>query len=76
MGRKSKSEGLYVFVWLIHFAIQLKIKHKLVVCFYSHVYLLRSRASVNKGWDVTSNGIQSASLMEEQGAQRNQNEGS
>ena len=34
MGRKSKKEGIYLYVWLIHIAVQLKlIQHRKAVIF-------------------------------------------
>ena len=27
MGRKSKKEGIYVYIWFIHFAVQQKLTH-------------------------------------------------
>ena len=46
------------------------------MCVSIAICLLRSRADVDQVWAVTSTGTWRASLMEEQGAQRNQNEGS
>ena len=37
MGRKFKEEGIYVYVWLIHFSVQQKITHIVKQLYYKKI---------------------------------------